>query len=110
MEVNLNPSLNCDSELDLKVKSKVLTDIFNIIGVIPFSHDGKFTPLEDEMDYKDSKEEAIIESLCEFARPSGDFERIFPLKKNIDYYKKFISNPEVENIALWEKMKTMKDV
>ena len=37
MEVNLNPSLNCDSQLDLKVKSKLLTDIFNIIGAIPFS-------------------------------------------------------------------------
>ena len=107
MEVNLNPSLNCDSKLDLKVKSKLLTDIFNIIGVIPFSHDGKFTPFEQLNEYKDSKEEAIIESLCEFARPTGDFERVFPLKNNIDYYRKFVSNPEIENTALWEKMKTM---
>ena len=107
MEVNLNPSLNCDSKLDLKVKSKLLTDIFNIIGVIPFTHDGKFTPFEQLNEYKDSKEEAITESLCEFARPTGDFERVFPLKNNIDYYKKFVSNPDIENTALWEKMKSM---
>ena len=104
MEVNLNPSLNCDSQLDLKVKSKLLTDIFNIIGAIPFSHDGKFTPMEKYNEYKDKAEEAVIESLCEFERPSGGFERLFPLKSNIEYYKKFIEKPEEENLALWKAM------
>ena len=104
MEVNLNPSLNCDSQLDLKVKSKLLTDIFNIIGAIPFSHDGKFTPMEKYNEYKDKAEEAVIESLCEFERPSGGFQRLFPLKDNINFYRKFIENPEEENIALWNAM------
>ena len=66
MELNLNPSLNCDSQLDLKVKSHVLTDIFNIIGAIPFSHDGKFTPLEKANNYKTPVEEGVTESLCKF--------------------------------------------
>jgi len=78
LEVNLNPSLNCDSLLDLKVKSHVLTDIFNIIGAIPFSHDGKFTPLEKVNTYKSSIDEGVIESLCEFERPTGGFQRLFP--------------------------------
>ena len=108
LEVNLNPALNCDSQLDLKVKSKLLTDIFNIIGAIPFSHDGKFTPMDKPNIYKDSVEEGIIESLCEFERPSGDFERIFPLKNNIEYYSQFISNPEEENLGLWKKMRDLK--
>lgn len=110
MEVNLNPSLNCDSELDLKVKSKVLTDIFNIIGVVPFSHDGKFNIMEKENKYKDSVEEGVVESLCEFVRPSGGFERVFPKRGNIDYYKKYINNPEKENLALWEKLKDMQEI
>lgn len=38
MEVNLNPSLNTDTELDLKVKSMLMTDIFNLIGIEPYSH------------------------------------------------------------------------
>jgi hypothetical protein len=101
MEVNLNPSLNCDSNLDLKIKSKVLTDIFNIIGAIPFSHDGKFNIIEKENNYKDSISEAINESLHEFYRPSGGFERIFPLKENIKEYSKFLEKPEEENKALW---------
>lgn len=32
LEVNTNPSLNCDSELDLKLKTNLIKDIFNIIG------------------------------------------------------------------------------
>ena len=63
MEVNLNPSLNCDSQLDLKVKSKLLTDIFNIIGAIPFSHDGKFIPMDKPNEYKDEIQELTSE-LC----------------------------------------------
>ena len=104
MEVNLNPSLNCDSQLDLKVKSKVLNDIFNIIGAIPFSHDGKFTPMDTPNNYKDSVEEGVIESLCEFERPTGGFQRLFPLKENIKYYSQFIENPDEENKALWKEM------
>ena len=105
MEVNLNPSLNCDSEIDLKIKSKLLTDIFNIIGVVPFSHDKKMSLLDEECKYKDKIEEAVMESLCEFERPTGSFQRIFPLKNNIDNYRKFLENPGEENEALWEKMK-----
>ena len=104
LEVNLNPSLNCDSQLDLKVKSHVLTDIFNIIGIIPFSHDGNFTPLEKVNKYKTSIGEDVIESLCEFERPTGGFQRLFPLKENIKYYSRFIENPGEENLELWKKM------
>ena len=104
MEVNLNPSLNCDSKLDLTIKSKLLTDIFNIIGAIPFSHDGKFIPLEKPNEYKDAVDEAVIESLCEFERPTGGFQRLFPLKENIKYYSQFIEDPQEENLALWKEM------
>lgn len=38
LEINLNPSLNCDTDLDLKVKTNVMTDIFNIVGLTPFKH------------------------------------------------------------------------
>lgn len=105
MEVNLNPSLNCDSQLDLKVKSKLLTDIFNIIGVVPFTHDGKYLTMDKDVVYEDPVEEAINETLCEFLRPSGGFERIFPKLKTIEYYKKYLINPGKENVVLWDKLK-----
>lgn len=36
LEVNVNPSLNCDSELDYNIKTNLITDIINIIGLRPF--------------------------------------------------------------------------
>jgi len=39
LEVNVNPSLNCDSELDYNVKTNLITDIINIIGLRPFEED-----------------------------------------------------------------------
>ena len=38
MEVNVNPSLHCTSTLDLNIKTDLITDIFNIVGIIPYNH------------------------------------------------------------------------
>ncbi len=34
MEVNLSPSLHCDSPLDIKVKGELIAEIFDIISMI----------------------------------------------------------------------------
>lgn len=34
LEVNLSPSLACDSPLDFKVKSHMITDLFNLVGIV----------------------------------------------------------------------------
>ena len=104
LECNINPSLHCDMDVDLKVKSKLITDILNIIGLTPFTHDKREKPLDKDNYYMSTIEEAITESLCEFVRPTGGFERIFPLKDNIDIYKKFIEKPGEQNLHLWEEM------
>ena len=104
LEVNINPSLNCDMDIDTKVKSKLITDILNIIGLIPFTHDKREKPLDKDNYYVSSIDEAVTESLCEFVRPTGGFERIFPLKENIDEYRKFIDKPGEQNLTLWEDM------
>jgi tubulin polyglutamylase TTLL5 len=36
LEVNLSPSLSCDSPLDMTIKSNLVTDTFNLIGVRRF--------------------------------------------------------------------------
>lgn len=38
IEVNLNPSLNTDTELDFKIKSMLMSDIYTILGIRPYSH------------------------------------------------------------------------
>ncbi|THD19489.1 Tubulin polyglutamylase TTLL5 [Fasciola hepatica] len=34
LQVNLSPSLACDSPLDFKVKSHMITDLFNLVGIV----------------------------------------------------------------------------
>ena len=104
MRIAKNPIMKCNNQIETKIKSKLITDILNIIGVIPFSHDNKFEPLDNPIKYKDSIEEMLVETFCEFERPTGGFERIFPLANNIKYYRKFIEDPQDENLILWIKM------
>ena len=35
LEVNLSPSLACESALDLKIKGDMLADLFNMVGIVP---------------------------------------------------------------------------
>jgi tubulin polyglutamylase TTLL4 len=41
LEINLNPSLNCETNLDLKIKTTLITDIMNLIGLVPYNHTEK---------------------------------------------------------------------
>lgn len=38
IEVNLSPSLGCDSALDQRVKGNMLSDLFTLVGVVPLDH------------------------------------------------------------------------
>ena len=38
IEVNVKPSMHCTSSLDLDIKTDLITDIFNLVGVYPFNH------------------------------------------------------------------------
>ena len=37
-EVNVNPSLHCTSPLDLNLKTDLITDILNVVGISPYNH------------------------------------------------------------------------
>lgn len=34
LEVNMSPSLNTESPLDIKIKTKLLVDLFNLVGFV----------------------------------------------------------------------------
>ena len=38
LEVNLSPSLATESPLDKKIKTSLLTDLFNLIGIVPYEN------------------------------------------------------------------------
>ncbi len=98
------PDLSPHNIVDETIKTELMTSYLNIIGLVPFSHKSN-KPLDDVYEYKDKIEKIVDDSLCEFERVDGSFERIFPLKDNIDYYKKFFESPGKENELLWEKLK-----
>ena len=35
LEVNLSPSMNTESPLDLKIKGNLIADLFSLIGIVP---------------------------------------------------------------------------
>jgi len=109
LEINISPHLG-EENLSMERKillSETLVDTFNILGMVPYSHvNGK--AYEGEYEIEDPVEEAVQQSICEFTRPLGGFERIFPLNSNIQYYKKFFKVKSPKNKALWEEIKNSK--
>ena len=101
LEVNIKPAMELYNKINVRNKIKVETDRLNLMGLIPFNH---FTqePLDKEISYKDDVDEAVQLSLCEFERPHGTLELIFPVKQTLSYYKKFINQPDKYNLALWD--------
>ena len=107
IDFNYNPSLNIESDLNKKLKTKMFTDMFNLLGLKPYNHINNI-PLEKECKYMNDVEKIIDESICEFLRPSGSFERIFPRYENIDKYDYLFELPSKENKFLWKKLKEIK--
>lgn len=99
LEINLAPDIEPmeDSPIDLVFFDKMVTDLFNLVGIKPYDH-------------KNTKrrvlnfEERLQENLDELKRERGGWELIFPLRENIDKYKKFIKDPSELNLALWKEI------
>ena len=96
---------------DLKLKPQLIADTLNIVGITPYSHDYKDN--FESYDFKgndineediDDNEDGVNRALCEFGRPKGRFELIFPLKNNLDYYKKFFKGDKTVDEMLWKRL------
>ena len=66
-------------------------------------------PLDKEINFKNKVDELVQLSICEFERPHGGLERIFPVKKTLKYYKQFIKYHDEYNKALWEFIENNED-
>ena len=104
LEINNRPNLNVRNQVDTKVKANLFVDTLNIIGLQLFSHQGEYQSFDKEYKYNNNSDELVDRAFCELTRPRGDYELIFPLKENIEQYKKYIINNSIENIKLWEKI------
>ena len=64
MEINLNPSLNVDTKLDFKIKSMLMSDIFTLIGIIPYKHTNQEKQLINYLDSNKPKNHRIKKYNC----------------------------------------------
>lgn len=108
LEVNLSPSLAVDSPLDLLIKSTLLSDAFNLIGVRAFdrkSTDDSQIRARIKAKRADSQAgETLTENLCrdllrdtleEYSR-RGHFLRLYPSSRS-DSYDQYFASERVEN-------------
>ena len=76
------------NEVYKRIKTNLLTDILNIVGIYPFIKEMS-KPKDEHADSYDDATESVNNALCELSRPRGDLELIFSVKDNINIYKKY---------------------
>ena len=105
LELNRNPTMRNGHAICEYMYDSLITDILNIIGIVPFNHNETQQPLDKDIYKYDNKVEEIVDdSLCEFGRPRGMFDLVYPLKKNVNKYKKFYDKIRPESQLLWDKL------
>ena len=112
LEINSRPSLLMGDIIDLKLKPQLVADVLNIVGIAIFSHDYKdnFKSYDINDNFEESNDDnlyindTVNSALCEFERPRGKFQLIFPVKENIHKYEKFFLNNYEADRLLWEKI------
>ena len=102
LEINSGPSSVMYTDLDKPIKKNLFIDTLNLVGISPFSKNILF---RKKYKTKMSVEDNVNNAFCEFERPRGDFELIFPLKDNINIYKKYFKDRNTEeNELFWNKI------
>jgi len=101
LEVNNSPQMLIHNNLDRPIKTNLFVDTLNIVGISPYSRE-TFKTLNENILLSD--EDNINDALCELNRPRGDYELIFPLKVNINKYKKYFLNNSKDNIKFWNQI------
>eukprot|EP00761_Pharyngomonas_kirbyi_P005096 gb/GECH01005101.1/.p1 GENE.gb/GECH01005101.1/~~gb/GECH01005101.1/.p1 ORF type:complete len:677 (+),score=163.72 gb/GECH01005101.1/:1-2031(+) len=134
VEVNLLPSLACESPMDKRVKAGAVTDLLNLVGVVQYDRRYYMDEAEklgyrkqydktllegDSLDIAERLERALHRSLTsddllileesEFEEMrKGDFNLIFPRPDNAEYYRTFFtggaSHRNQRLLCEWKKL------
>lgn len=103
LEINNGPDMVIGDKVDKGIKINLFLDIMNLIGISPFNK-RLFNKTLNKKKYFDM-DEIINNAICELTRPRGDFELIFPLKDNIEKYKKYFDDDSHNDFIFWERLK-----
>lgn len=116
LEVNIFPSLSLTSPLDSKIKYMLISDLYNLIGIVPNDkmEEVKNQRISNNSLFVFNKNTDINECLLsakeieillryeeEFYR-KGEFERAFPNAENLEKYKPLFQEPRCGNFLLWK--------
>ena len=103
LEINTGPALENYTNLDKPIKTSLFIDTLNLIGIIPFSKNNIYNIINHyQTDFKINH--SVENAFCELTRPRGGYEYIFPLKSNIDIYKKYFKKKLEINELFWKKI------
>ena len=101
LETNRRCGFRNDNDAEKYYTYNIIADTLNIIGLRP--KDLNF--VSEKKNKEDLIKENVEESLCELDRPRGGYKLIFPLKDNVDKYKKFFGeNISEEDQELWKRL------
>lgn len=129
MEVNVSPSLSSSSPLDARIKTTLMSDIFNLVGFRVYDKkkigDTKMGQEDKKITGGDKNYNLLNASNClkmlttenwnvlfeneEENCRKGQFERIFPKRENIEFYSQFFENPSSNNVIWWQLLKSETD-
>ena len=98
LEANKYSYMNVYDEVNKNNQN--LAIFIKLLGFVPYNN-GEILEKDIKCNCKDKIDEMINNAFCEFNRDFGNIKRIFPIKNNLEYYKKFIKEPGEENITLW---------
>ena len=104
LESNRRCGLRDDNDAEKYYTHNIVADTINLVGVRIMNKEDK--SLIGDKKYKDSLDEMLEDSLCELDRPRGGYKLIFPLKNNVEKYKKFyLKDIPKEDLLLWKNLK-----
>lgn len=124
LEVNLSPSLSSSSAFDKNIKTRLICDTLTLVGIKPYdkqkyrqeqekialarrnkglislNHSGYGRFYDSKLGSKFDSSDAESDVLNEFIEQQtrlGNYERIFPLEFNVNYYSQFFERERVNN-------------
>lgn len=129
MEVNVSPSLNNGSPLDKRIKTALMTDIYSLIGFVPYDRKKTVESMEqrkqdrklglnkqkrkrptilavkscgrlEDLDLPEEEIGMLMELEEEMSRV-GNFERLFPTKETIESHSRYLQTDRVNNLLTW---------
>lgn len=120
LEVNLSPSLATDSPLDTHIKSNLLIDAFNLMGIRPFDkkkesinklqnrlkifnkNDNRSASPNRKIPYvQTTKFKEILRDTLEEYKRRGHFIRIYP-SRGTDYYDAYMDPVKIVNRYIYQ--------